>query len=347
MEEKRYPFPKVELHLHLDGSVPPKTMWELAKENSIPLPAPSLYGFETWLKTTSDCSSVNEYLERFELPLQLLQTRENLSRAAKDLIEDLDKKGYGYAEIRFAPQLHKREGLTQRDAIEAVILGRAEALRNHPKLMIGFILCAMSIGPESLNMEENLETVRLTKEFFGKGVVGCDLAGAEGIVPLRNFRPLFDLARELEVPFTCHAGDSQGPDTVRDALSFGTYRIGHGHHLFEAPELWDQVRRNKIALEICPTSNIQCKTRPSYEKHPAKKLFDAGICVTINTDNQTLAAVTLNDEYNHCINEMGFSYDDVLQMNRYAAEASFLPADEKNALLHRLKEAETVFGESK
>ena len=338
MTKETVRFPKVELHLHLDGSVPPETMWRLAEKEHVPLPAETPEAFREWLKTTSDCRSVNEYLERFELPLQLLQSRENLTIATHDLILLLAGENYAYAEVRFAPQLHVRKGLTQRDAVEAVLEGRAEALKSCPGLKIGFLLCAMSIGPETLNMAENLETVRLTKEMLGRGVVGCDLAGAEGIVPLHRFAPVFDLARELDVPFTCHAGDSQGPDTVLDALNFGTRRIGHGHHLYDAPELWDRVRSSGVTLEICPTSNIQCKTQPSYRVHPAKKLLDAGIRVTINTDNSALAAVTLEEEYAHCLEEMGFTPEDLVRMNRYAAESSFLPEKEKAELLKTLEE---------
>ena len=134
-------------------------------------------------------------------------------------------------------------------------------------------------------MAENLATVRLGAEYLGAGVAGIDLAGAEGLVPLRSFHPVFDLARERNVPFTCHAGDSQGPDTVRDALAFGARRIGHGHRIFDDPSLWPEAIRRGVTLEICPTSNIQCKTQPSYREHPAKKLLDAGLRVTINTDN--------------------------------------------------------------
>ena len=338
MTEIRYPFPKVELHLHLDGSIPPETMWELAKKEHAELPVATLEEFRTWLKVTSDCGSVNEYLERFELPLQILQKKENLSLVTESLIDVLAGQGYGLAEIRFAPQLHLRQGLSQRDAIEAVLAGQRAGLKKHPALKTGILLCAMSIGPETLNMAENLETVRLTKEYLGKGVIGCDLAGAEGIVPLHSFHPVFDLAKELGVPFTCHAGDSQGPDTVKDALDFGTKRIGHGHHLYDAPELWQRVLENGVTLEICPTSNIQCKTQPSYALHPAKKLFDAGIRVTISTDNMVLAAVTLEDEYDHCVSEMGFSRADLIRMNLYAAEASFLPEEEKANVISQLQQ---------
>ena len=144
-------------------------------------------------------------------------------------------------------------------------------------------------------MQENLQTVRLTRQYLGSGVVGLDLAGAEGIVPLENFHPIFDLARELSLPFTCHAGDSQGPETVRAALDFGAKRIGHGHHIYDDPTLWPRAIRQGVTLEICPTSNIQCKTQPSYALHPAKRLLDAGLRVTISTDNMTLAAVTLEE----------------------------------------------------
>lgn len=332
-----YEIPKIELHLHLDGSIPPELMWKLMMAEGVELPVPTYDEFLEWLKITSDCRDVNQYLERFELPLQILQTKENLALVTEKLIDVLALQNYRYAEIRFAPQLHLRRGLSQRDAVDAVLEGRKRGLENNPDIGIGIILCAMSIGPETLNMDENLETVRLTKEYLGKGVCACDLAGAEGIVPLRNFHPVFDLARELGVPFTCHAGDSQMCDTIIDALDFGTKRIGHGHHIYNDPTLWKRAVDNAVTLEICPTSNIQCSTQPSYEEHPAKKLFDAGIRVTISTDNMTLAAVTLDDEYDHCLNEMGFTYNDLVKMNIYAAEALFAEEDAKQGIINELE----------
>ncbi len=228
MEQSKLPM--IELHLHLDGAIPPETMWALAQEKGVPMPAETLEGFRHWLVETSDCADVNTYLARFELPLQLMQDEKSIARVTKDLMTELSRQGHIYDEIRFAPQLHRREGLTQRQAIEAVLEGRRQALAENPGYDAGILLCAMCIGPETVNMAENLETVRLAKEFLGRGVVGADLAGAEGIVPLQSFHPVFDLARELGVPATCHAGDSQGPDTVRDALSFGVRRIGHGQY---------------------------------------------------------------------------------------------------------------------
>lgn len=324
--------PMIELHLHLDGAIPPQTMWALAQEKGVSMPAETLEDFRRWLVETSDCADVNTYLARFELPLRLMQDEMSIARVTKDLMTELSRQGHIYDEIRFAPQLHRREGLTQRQAIEAVLEGRRQALAENPGYDAGILLCAMCIGPETVNMEENLQTVRLAKEFLGRGVVGADLAGAEGIVPLRSFRPVFDLARELGVPATCHAGDSQGPDTVRDALDFGVTRIGHGHHIYDDPTLWQTAIARGVTLEICPTSNIQCRTQPSYALHPAKQLLDAGLRVTISTDNMTLAAVTLEDEYRHCVRQMGFTEADLQTMARYALDAAFLPEAEKRAL---------------
>lgn len=332
-----YPFPKVELHLHLDGSIPEETWWRMAEREGVPMPVKTREEFHAWLKETAECGSVEKYLERFPFPLLLMQTKENIAEITAALIDDLAQKGYGYAEIRFAPQLHCQKGLTQADAIEAVLKGREDALSRHPGLGIGIIACAMSIGPETVNMEENMETVRQAKNYLGKGLVGFDLAGCEGIVPLTNFHPLFDLCRELGVPYTIHAENPHDAVSVREVLSMGTKRIGHGHKLYNAPDLWPYARENKVTLEICPSSNVQCLTQPSYAEHPAKKLFDAGIRVTISTDNTTLAASTLEDEYNHCLNDMGFAYNDLVQMNIYAAEASFMPEEEKAALVARLK----------
>lgn len=335
----RYNFPKVELHLHLDGSIRPETMWRMAKEKTIPLPADTLDAFKAWIKETSDCRDVAQYLERFALPCSLLQDSESLSYVTEDLIDVLAEQNYCYAEIRFAPQKHTENGLTQKDAVEAVLEGRRRGLAKHPGLKTGIILCAMSIGPETVNMEENFETVRVAGEYIGKGVVGCDLAGAEGIVPLTNFSPVTDLCHQLGIPLTMHAGENAGAQPVREVIDLGTWRIGHGHRIWEDPELCEAAKKLGITFEICPTSNIQCRTEPSYEEHPAKKMLDYGLRVTINNDNMALAATSLDDEYDHCLNEMGFSYQDLVRMNIYAAEAAFLlPEEDRATIINTLEE---------
>ena len=142
---EQWKLPMIELHLHLDGAIPPETMWALAQEKKIPMPAETLEGFRHWLVETSDCADVNTYLARFELPLQLMQDAPSIARVTKDLMTELSRQGHIYDEIRFAPQLHRREGLTQRQAIEAVLEGRRQALAENPGYDAGILLCAMCI----------------------------------------------------------------------------------------------------------------------------------------------------------------------------------------------------------
>jgi len=332
----RYPFPKIELHCHLDGAMLPETAWELAKERGITLPADNLEDFRSFIIVTADCRSVNEYLKRFEMPLSILQDRASLTRITRELIELLAEQGVAYAEIRFAPQLHTRTTLSQRDAIEAVLQGREEGMANCPSIDIGILCCTMCIGSSELNEAANLETVRLAKDYLGRGVVGIDLAGAEGIVPLERFSPIFDLAKSLEIPFTCHAGDSQGPETVLAALNFGTKRVGHGHHIFDDQHLCARAIRDGITLEICPTSNIQCETQPSYEEHPLKRLIDMGMRCTINTDNMILSDIDLDKEYDRCLSQMGLTYADLIRCNINSVRASFMAEEKKTDLIDRL-----------
>ena len=333
----KYTFPKVDLHLHLDGSFRPSTIWELVQKQGVEMPADTLEGYEAWMEKCSRSGSVNEYLKMFAAPLQVMQDRESLIRVTSELIEDLAKLGLAYAEIRFAPQLHTEKGLSQREAIEAVLEGRRIGLENNPEIKIGIICCMMCVGTEDLNWDANMETAKITHEYLDKGVVCIDLAGAEGFVPLSNFAPLFKTAADLGTPAICHAGDSQDWHTVKDAIDMGAVRIGHGHHIYENPELSRYAADHNIALEICPTSNVHCCTRESYAMHPAWNLYSIGVPVTINTDNMTMSRVTLDDEYDHCLNEMGFEYEDLILMNMNSVKYSFMKEEDKKELLDKLQ----------
>lgn len=329
-------FPKLDLHLHLDGSVPPETLFQLAKEQGVPVPGETLVGYLEYIRRCAQCGSVNEYLKMFDLPVAVMQDGNSLTRVTRELICLLYRQNLAYAEIRFAPQLHTRKGLSQAGAVEAVLAGREQGLKECPGFDVGILCCMMCIGPETANWKENAETVEVTRAYLDRGVVGLDLAGAEGIVPLKNFAPLFQRAAELGIPCTCHAGDSQGPDTVRDAMDFGARRIGHGHHIYDDPELVRRAIREGITIEVCPTSNIQCMTQPSYGQHPAKKLLDMGLNVTVNTDNMTFAGVDLEAEYGHCLGEMGFTPEDLVKMSENSIRAAFLSEEKRLALLSLL-----------
>ena len=333
----RFDFPKIDLHNHLDGSFRPETMYELAAKYGIETEVPTVEDYRKLTKHRANCGSVNEYLKMFDLPCRVMQTWEALERMTFELGEDLCREGVAYAEIRFAPQQHISGELNMETAIEAVIAGAKRCMQQYP-IKLGILACMMSYGSEQINWDANLETIKAAKKYLGKGLVGIDLAGAEGIVPLENFAGLFDEVRKLQIPATCHAGDSPGPETVEAAVfKFGASRIGHGHHVYFDPHLVRRIAETNVVFEICPTSNIQCQTEPTYEKHPAKNMMEMGLRVTINTDNQYLAGITLDSEYEHCINEMGFTEKDLIRMNLNAINAAFCDESIKEPIRKQLE----------
>lgn len=274
----------IDLHLHLDGSLPLGLVGELAEAQHYPLPR----DLEKALRAPEDCASLNEYLQCFDLPLALLQSAEALEQAAYALCAQLRGQGLLYAEIRFAPQLHTQEGMTQRQAVEAVCKGVARS---------GFaaqtILCCMRGGADSINRE----TIDTAAAYLGRGVCACDLAGAEALYPTGQYRSLFAYARSLGVPFTIHAGEAAGPESIWAALGMGASRIGHGVRAREDPALVRELARRQVPLELCFTSNLQTKAVGSPEDFPLREYLAQGVCCTVNTDNMTVSGTTLAQEY--------------------------------------------------
>lgn len=335
----KYNFDKIDLHLHLDGAFRFETIWELAQKQGIKMPKDTLQEYIDYIHYCRNCGSVNQYLRMFDDPQLVMQDYDNLVRITYELVEDLHNQGVTYAEVRFAPQFHIAKDMDQYQATKAVLSGRNKALEKYKDIDVNILVCMMCLGPVSVNEQQNWETVEVAKRFKNDGVVGIDLAGAEGLVPLSDFGKFFAKAKEYGLNMTCHAGDSQDWHTVSDAIDFGVSRIGHGHHIYENKELCQKAIDKDITLEICPTSNIQCLTRNSYQTHPAKKLYDMGVKVTINTDNMTLAGVGLDDEYDHCINEMGFTRKDIIMMNINSAKAAFMDDRKREAMIARLYKA--------
>ncbi len=331
-----YNFPKTDLHFHLDGSMIPETTWKLAKERGIKLPADNLEDFKQFLRDTANCGDVYEYLARFDMPTEILQDRDALYETTYETIRECVRIGYAYVEIRFAPQLHILRGLSQEDAIKAVLDAKFAAEKDFPSIRIGIILCCM-IVPNNTNRELNFETVRLCEQYLGKGVVALDLAGPEDVVPMTEYAELFVDYHRKGLPMTWHAGDNGIPQNVATVIDYGATRVGHGHHCYYDKDVLQKVIDTGTTLEICLSSNIQCKTEPSFEEHPAKKLFDMGVRIALCTDNMVFSDITIDDEYDHAINEVGFSYNDVIQTNIYAIEASFMPEEDKAPYIEKLK----------
>lgn len=311
---------KIDLHLHLDGSLRPHTVWELAKEQGIVLPAATEEELVPFLRVPEECQSLTEYLERFDLPLLVLQKAEAVERVTYELVEDLAKQGLTYAEIRFAPQFSTKQGLTQDEVVWAAVRGLNRALADFPSIRAGLILCFMR-GAENRVNEATLEAA---KRHLGKGVLAVDLAGAEALFKTADYQELFEKVREADVPFTIHAGEADGPESVRKALEFGTKRLGHGVRAIEDEKLIEQIIRDRVTLEVCPISNLHTKLAKNVHEHPIRRLFDMGVRVTVNTDNMTVSNTCLEREYAFLREYYGFTDAEITIMNRYASEAAFM-----------------------
>ena len=280
----------IDLHLHLDGSLAPALVRELAQTQGLPLPAGSL---EEALSAPADCQSLNDYLRCFDLPVAVLQTRQALTQSVQELTSRLQGQGLLYAELRFAPSQHTRQGLTQRQVVEAALAGLPQPpAQGRWSFGCQLILCCMRGGEEAANRE----TVAVAAHFLGKGVCAVDLAGAEALYPTQEYQPLFAYAQSLGVPFTLHAGEAAGPESVWQALELGAARIGHGVRAGEDPRLVEELARRRVPLELCPTSNLQTKAVPDLAHFPLKEYLAQGVAATVNTDNMTVSRTTLAQE---------------------------------------------------
>lgn len=319
----------IDLHLHLDGSMSPELVVKLAKEQNIKLPTNNSDELKNYLTVPKDCESLNDYLKCFDLPLSVLQTKEAISEAVYDLQKRLKSQGLIYAEIRFAPQLHKQKGLTQSEVVEAAIDGL-----NRSDFKANLILCCMR---GDTNENENLETVYVAKNYLNKGVCAVDLAGAEALFKTQNFKNVFSEAKKLDVPFTIHAGEADGPESIKTAINFGAKRIGHGVYGILDKELLKELISKQIPLEICPTSNFQTKAMADLEKYPVKKFLDMGVKVTINTDNMTVSNVNIFDEYKFLKKNFKMTNQDIEKMINNAIDVAFISEKEKAKLRSDLK----------
>ncbi|KWU03014.1 adenosine deaminase [Lactobacillus crispatus] len=316
----------IDLHLHLDGSVPVATVKKLMQEHGMP----QLTDQE--LSVDNSCSSLEEFLEKFALPNQLMQTKHDLETIVFDLLTELKSQGLVYAEICFAPQLHTKKGLTQREVIASAIGGvkkfyqRQKEDKDHPELHAGLILCLMRFAHNNI---ENMETVELAKEFLGKGVVGLDLAGAEGPIPNINYQKFFQRAQDLDVPYTIHAGEAAGPDSIRQALEMGAKRIGHGIRCTEDPALTQYLIDHQIILECCATSNMNTKAFDQIDSYPIKKLLHTGMKVTLNSDDMTVSNTNLPHEYQLLEEKTALTPEEETTLYLNAVDAAFTTPDEK------------------
>jgi adenosine deaminase len=325
--------PKAELHCHLDGSVRPQTLLELAREHRLELPRNTAEDLTEFMRV-DDAQSLEDYLRRFDITVSVMQSEDALERIAYELAEDAAEEGVRYIEVRNAPLLNVVQGLTLVQAVEAPLRGLRRAEEDFG--IIGrFIVCSLRQYPA----DTSLEMARLAVEFQNEGVVAFDLAGGEKGYPASHHAAAFRFAREHNLAVTVHAGEGDGPRSIAEAVHIcGANRIGHGTRLIEDPELTQYVNDRRIALEVCLTSNVQTKAAESYAVHPLREYFDRGLNVTLNTDNRLMSGTTLTDEYAYAAEHLGFTLEELAAIALNGFESAFIPWEERLMLIEEVSE---------
>lgn len=308
---------KVELHLHLDGSVRVETIKELSGLD---------YNFvKEQMQVNDDATSLVDYLKKFDLPLRFMQNYNNLKRIAKELVEDLEKDNVVYAEIRFAPNKHTQGGLTLDEVVMAVLSG----LEKSDKVKTKIILCMM----RGDGLDKNLEVIRLARKYN----MPLDLAGDEKNYPNYKYIDLFKLINDYGLKFTIHSGEARKSESIIKALDMKAKRIGHGINLENDKELINRLKKEDVLLEICPTSNLNTKVFENIKQNPIYDLYKQGVNVSINTDNRTVSNTTLNKEYQLLLDNFDFTIEDIKKININSLKHSFLNEEEINDLVDLLK----------
>ena len=320
--------PKAELHCHLDGSVRPETLLDLAGEYGTTMPKTSPEALAEYMRV-DDARNLEDYLSRFATTLSVMQTAPAMERIAYELAEDAFKEGVRYIETRFCPTLNVHGGLTVDEVVTAAVHGLTRAEQEYG--IVGrVIVTALRNNPA----KESLELSELAVAMKGKGVVGFDLAGGEKGFPAADHKAAFENALRHGMACTCHAGEGDGPESIWQAIHVcGAQRIGHATHLIQDNKLVEEVNTEGIALEICLTSNVQTRAAATYESHPLRQYFDRGMIVVLNTDNRLMSGVNLTDEYAHAANDIGFSFAELSQIALNGFGSAFVDQSIRNRLL--------------
>jgi adenosine deaminase len=302
---------KAELHCHLDGAVRPASAEELANRLDLDLPRPLR------MAAPASCASQAEYITYFSGAIAVMQTADALERTAYELGVDSAAEGIDYLEVRWAPLLHLRRGLSTGEVIEAVLRGLAAA-----PLRAVAIACAMRQHP----VEDNVALAREAGRFAGRGLVGFDLAGDEARYRGAPQRPAFLAARAAGLRLTCHAGEAGEPASVEEALDLGAERVAHGVIGARDPRIVERLRSEGVTLDLCPTANWKCRAVRRLADHPLPQLVRGGVRCTLSTDSRTVAQTTLSDEYHIAHEVMGMTLEELRSCNRTAYDARFDPA---------------------
>ena len=331
--------PKVELHDHLDGSLKPETIIELAASEGVELPADNPGDLASWFHRGADRKNLSLYLEGFSVTTSIMQTRDAIRRVAYEHILSLKEDNVAYGEIRFAPILHTEKGLNLEEVVESAIAG-LEKGKQETGVEYGLILCAMR------HQNISLEIAELAVAFRGKGVVGFDIAGDEFGHPPKKHLDAFQYIKNKNFNITIHAGEAFGIESIWQAVQIcGAHRIGHATRLVEdmvvhneriekMGSLANYIRDKRVPLEICLSSNVQTGAASSLDAHPFGVYFRNHFRVMLCTDNRLMSNTTLTKEMSLAVKHFNLNIRDLEKLTINAMKSAFVPYEKRLKIIY-------------
>lgn len=320
--------PKTELHVHLDGSLRPGTIVDLAGEYGVELPTHDVDELADYM-FVRDAENLEDYLARFGVTLSVMQHSTALERIAYELCADAAAENIRYMEIRYSPILHTESGLPLPETVDAPLRGMRKAEAEFG-IRSNLIIC----GIRNMDPDVSRDLADLTIAYKDRGVVAFDLAGAEYNYPAKKHKNAFYRVRNANIGATIHAGEAYGAESIHQAIHYcGAQRIGHGTRLIDDPDLMTYVNDFRIPLEICLTSNVQTRAAADFDSHPVREYYDRGLVVSLHTDNRLMSGTTVTEEYVRAWMHLDFGLAEVAEMIRFGFASAFLHHDEKLALL--------------
>ena len=314
--------PKIDLHCHLDGSLALKSMSEILGREVR----------EEEIQVSDNCTSLAEYLQKFDLPISCIQTEAGLKKSAKDFLLGLQKDNIKYVEARFAPFFSCGEGLSYKQIMEAVLDGLKEASEE-----TGILYQVIACNMRHLDEETNIRMMRECREFLGEGLCAIDLAGDEAGMPNAHFRNLFAEAKKLDYSYTIHAGECGSVQSILDAVDMGAKRIGHGIAMMGNAEVQKELAKKRVGVEMCPISNYQTKALQPEDIYPIREFAKIGVLATINTDNRTVSNTAITKEMEFLNNKFGISEEELYQYQMNAVNVAFCDDAMKHEIWKALK----------
>ena len=300
--------PKIDLHCHLDGSLVLGSMSEILGREVR----------KEEIQVSDNCTSLAEYLQKFDIPISCIQTEAGLKKSAKDFLLGLQKDNIKYVETRFAPFFSCGEGLSYKQIMESVLDGLKEASEE-----TGILYQVIACNMRHLDEETNIRMMRECREFLGEGLCAIDLAGDEKSMPNALFGNLFAEAKKLDYSYTIHAGECGSVQCIKDAVEMGAKRIGHGIAMMGNKEVQKLLASKRIGVEMCPISNYQTKALQPEQTYPVREFVKAGVLATINTDNRTVSNTSITKEMEFLNPKCGISEEELYQCQMNAVDVAF------------------------